>query len=50
MNADYVSITQERYEELLDAETRMDVLTERLINDKYLKTEDACGLSGPHRR
>lgn len=46
MNADYVSITQGRYEELLDTETRMDVLTDQLINGQCLRMEDCLRIIG----
>lgn len=41
-----VTIPQQRYEELLDIETRVDVAVERMINDEYCKTEDVLRILG----
>ena len=35
-----VTITQHRYEELLDIETRVDVVVEKIIREKYMGMED----------
>ncbi len=35
-----VTITQHRYEQLLDIETRVDVVVERIIREKYMQMED----------
>ena len=35
-----VTITQHRYEQLLDIETRVDVVVERIIREKYMGMED----------
>ena len=35
-----VTITQHRYEELLDIETRVDVVVERIIREKSMRMED----------
>lgn len=35
-----VTISQHRYEELLDIETRVDVVVERIIREKYMQMED----------
>lgn len=41
-----VTITQHRYEQLLDIETRVDVLVERITHDNYIKTEDILRILG----
>lgn len=35
-----VKITQHRYEQLLDIETRVDVVVERIIREKYMGIEE----------
>ena len=35
-----VTISQHRYEQLLDIETRVDVVVERIIREKYMGMED----------
>lgn len=35
-----VKISQHRYEQLLDIETRVDVVVERIIREKYMQMED----------
>lgn len=35
-----VTITQHRYEQLLDIETRVDVIVERITREKYMGMED----------
>ena len=35
-----VKITQQRYEQLLDIETRVDVIVERITREKYMGMED----------
>ena len=41
-----VTILQERYERLLDLETRVDVVVERMTNDEYCKIEDVLRILG----
>lgn len=41
-----VTITQHRYEQLLDIETRVDVLVERITHDNYIRTEDILRILG----
>ena len=41
-----VCIPISRFEELLDKETRIDVLTDKLINDNYISTEEVLRLIG----
>lgn len=41
-----VTIPQGRYEQLLDLETRVDVVVERMTNDKYCKIEDVLRILG----
>lgn len=41
-----VSIPMVRYEQLLDIETRVDVVVERISHDKFLKTEDILWILG----
>ena len=41
-----VVITQARYEELLDIETRVNVVVERLYHDTYLSEEDILWILG----
>lgn len=41
-----VVIPIEKYEELLDIETRVNVVVERIVHDKYIKTEDVLWILG----
>lgn len=41
-----VKIPQQRYEELLDLETRVDVAVERMTNDEYCDIEDVLRILG----
>lgn len=41
-----VTISMERYRELLDTETRVNVAVERIINQKYIRTEDILRILG----
>lgn len=41
-----VLINQSRYEELLDIETRVNVVVERLYHDSYLSEEDILWILG----
>lgn len=41
-----LKIESERYEELLDAETRVHVLIEKLKNDNFVLTKDVCRILG----
>lgn len=41
-----VIIPQDRYEQLLDLETRVDVAVERMSNDEYCKIEDVLRILG----
>lgn len=41
-----VTITQNRYEQLLDLETRVDVAVERMTNDKCCDIEDVLRILG----
>ncbi len=41
-----VFINQSRYEELLDIETRVNVVVERLYHDSYLSEEDILWILG----
>lgn len=41
-----VTILQDRYEQLLDLETRVDVAVERMTNDEYCKIEDVLRILG----
>lgn len=41
-----VTIQQNRYEQLLDLETRVDVAVERMANDEYCKIEDVLRILG----
>lgn len=41
-----VLINQSRYEELLDIETRVNVVVERLYHDSYLSEEDILWMLG----
>ena len=41
-----VLINQSRYEELLDIETRVNVVVERLYHDSYLSAEDILWMLG----
>lgn len=41
-----VTIPLARYEQLLDAETRVDVAVERMTNDEYCKTEAVLRILG----
>lgn len=40
------TIPQQRYEVLLDLETRVDVAVERMTNDEYCKIEDVLRILG----
>ena len=41
-----VTIDLDRYEDLLDTETRVNVAVERIINQKYIRTEDILRIFG----
>lgn len=41
-----ITISQNRYEQLLDIETRVDVAVERMANDEYCKIEDVLRILG----
>lgn len=41
-----VTIPQNRYEQLLDLETRVDVAVERMTNDKFCDLEDVLRIFG----
>lgn len=41
-----VTIPQNRYEQLLDLETRVDVAVERMTNDEYCNIEDVLRILG----
>lgn len=41
-----VTITQRRYEQLLDTETRVDVVVEQLKNKEYFDVEDVLRILG----
>lgn len=41
-----ITIPQNRYEQLLDLETRVDVAVERMTNDEYCKIEDVLRILG----
>lgn len=41
-----VTIPQDRYEKLLDLETRVDVAVERMTNDEYCNLEDVLRILG----
>lgn len=41
-----VTIPQNRYDQLLDIETRVDVAVERMMNDKYCNLEDVLRILG----
>lgn len=41
-----LEISLERYERLLDLETRVDVAVERMTNDEYCKIEDVLRILG----
>lgn len=41
-----VTIPQNRYEQLLDLETRVDVVVERMTNDEYCNIEDVLCILG----
>lgn len=41
-----VTIPQNRYEQLLDLETRVDVAVERMTNDEHCKIEDVLRILG----
>ena len=41
-----VTITQHRYEQLLDIETRVDVVVERITHDNHITTEDILRILG----
>lgn len=41
-----VTIPQNRYEQLLDLETRVDVAVERMTNDEYCNLEDVLRILG----
>lgn len=44
--SEMVSIPASRFEELLGAETRLDVLEDYLMNNKYTTIEDICIILG----
>lgn len=41
-----ITIPQSRYEQLLDIETRVDVVVERISNDKYCEKESILRILG----
>lgn len=41
-----VTISLERYEQLVDAESRLNIAVERIINQKYIRTEDILRIFG----
>lgn len=41
-----ITISQNRYEQLLDIETRVDVAVERMTNDEYCNIEDVLRILG----
>lgn len=41
-----ITIPQSRYEQLLDLETRADVVVERICNDSYIDKEDVLRILG----
>lgn len=41
-----LKINSERYEELLDVETRVHVLIDKLKNDNFILMKDACRILG----
>lgn len=41
-----VTLSMERYEELLEAKTRVDIAVERIIHDQYILTEDILRILG----
>ena len=41
-----VTIPLERYEQLLETETRTEILTERLIKNSYTRTEEVLRIIG----
>ena len=41
-----VTIPLERYEQLLETETRTEILTERLIKNNYTRTEEVLRIIG----
>lgn len=41
-----VTIDVDRYEDLLDTETRVNVAVERIINQKFVRTEDILRILG----
>lgn len=41
-----ITIPQSRYEQLLDIETRVDVVVERIANDKYCEKESILRILG----
>lgn len=46
MNSNVVVIPLQRYNELLNIETRVDVAVERIVHDDYLKKEDVLWVLG----
>lgn len=46
MKNDTVLISRDRYEELLNIETRVDVVVERIIHEKYLNLESVLWILG----
>ncbi len=41
-----LKIDSERYEELLDIETRVHVLIDKVKNDKFISSKDVCMILG----
>lgn len=46
MEENSVVIPIEKYEELLDIKTRVSVVVERIVHDKYIKMEDVLWILG----
>lgn len=46
METETVTISLDRYECLLDTETRVDVAVERIVNDRYIENEDILRILG----
>lgn len=44
--SDLIKVPRNRYEQLLDIESRVDVVVERISHDKFLKTEDILWILG----
>lgn len=46
MSDEKITISIDRYDQLLDIETRANVLVERIIDNNYLSTSDILGIIG----